>query len=98
MSRDFATPVGRRIGLSVMTSYVHSLNDEFLLDMLAKHQAKLAFKIAIAADYNDYALTDVIEVGPLDGPSRWHVPPRSGWSYTPKEVANIAWSVLKEVA
>ena len=81
-----------------MTSYVHSLNDEFLLGMLAKHESKLKFKRAIAADYNDYALTGVIEVGPSNGPSRWPVPPESGWSYAPKEVADIAWSVLKELA
>ena len=55
--------------------------------MFAKHKSKLAFKTAIAADYNGYALTNVIEVGPLDGPSRWPVPPRSGSNYTPKEGA-----------
>ena len=68
-------------------AYVHSLDDDFLRRMFAKHKSKLAFKTAIAADYKGYALTSVIEVGPLDGPSRWPVPPRSGSNYTPKEGA-----------
>ena len=52
----------------MMALYVHSLDDDFLRRMFAKHKSKLAFKTAIAADYNGYALTNVIEVGPLDGP------------------------------
>jgi len=82
----------------MMALYVHSLDDDFLRRMFAKHKSKLAFKTAIAADYKGYALTSVIEVGPLDGPSRWPVPPRSGSNYTPKEVADIAWQVLKHMA
>ena len=78
----------------MQASYVHSLDDEFLSGTFAKHKSELAFKTAIAADYNGYALTSVIEVGPSDGPSRWPVPPQSGSSYTPREVADISWYCL----
>ena len=82
----------------MQASYVHSLDDQFLSGMFAKHKSKLAFKTAIATDYKDYALTSVIEVGPSDGPSRWHVPPQSGPNYTPREVADIAWHALQQMA
>ena len=82
----------------MQASYVHSLDDEFLSGMFAKHKSELAFKKAIATDYTDYALTSVIEVGPSDGPSRWPVSPQSGSRYTPREVADVAWHALQQVA